>query len=344
MEHAPVVIKNTFLDVADYKFLYSGEVCGSDRRSRSVPKGWKTPVASGETPKLPVRGMSNGSSTPSSDSFHSAVESLEVFSSTTSAMDLSSIWDWGDTETDAAVECATPTSNLSSPRFQTGDHFEQCSPIRNFICATPSPQNSPRCSDCHSCIGNFWDGGAARLPDGGADTKWCSMKVDVGNAYGQDTFSNIPEPENEPDTEHHGEAPDARTRLKVQAAAFQPVPKDTRMEAVISCINLALFSSGQAHNIKIENGVIWMSATVISAEVLPGHDAAARAYSVMQLTKTSLEAITSRLPTVALLSSRVQKEDGCYSLRASIACLPDHARNCMCWDLFRTGHCPRRSQ
>jgi hypothetical protein len=182
------------------------------------------------------------------------------------------------------------------------------------------------------------------LPDGGAETKWCGSKLEVGNVNGPDSFSNIPEPENEPDTEYHGEAPDSRTRLKVQAAAFQPVPKDTRMEAVISCIHLALFSSGQAHNIKIENTFLTMSATVVSADVPAGHDAPARAYSVMQLTKSSLEAITSRLPTVALLSSRVQKEDGCYSLRASIACLPDHARNCMCWDLFRTGHCPRRSQ
>merc|ERR1719486_260671 len=52
-----------------------------------------------------LRVMSNGSSTPRStrsDSFHSAIESMEVPSSSASVMDLASNWDWGEAETDVA--------------------------------------------------------------------------------------------------------------------------------------------------------------------------------------------------------------------------------------------------
>merc|ERR1719258_49959 len=70
----------------------------------------------------------------------------------------------------------------------------------------------------------------------------------------------------------------------------------------------------------------------------------ARAYDVMQLTKQALDAIVARLPTVALLSSRIQREEGGYGLRSSIACLPDYAQDCACWDLFKKGYCPRRDQ
>lgn len=289
---------------------------------------------------------------------------MEIPSSSASVMDLASNWDWGEAETDVAFECTTPTSNLSSPRFQKGCRFELGSPIENFVCSTPtgsSPPNSPRFDDPSmdqevpfvSCLTQQmlpYLGGCqyaqTRLPDMSTESRYaCSCEMQLGNMKWVGDCSNNPEPEKEPDTEYHSEAPDARTRLKVQARAFQPVPKDTRMEAVISTIHLALFSSGQVNNINIESGAIWMNATVISAQVLAGPDAPARAYNVMHLTKNALEAITARLPTVALLSARVQKEDQCcYSLRSSIACLPEHAQNCMCWDLFRNGHCPRRSQ
>jgi hypothetical protein len=168
-----------------------------------------------------------------------------------------------------------------------------------------------------------------------------------------DDASTHPEPENEPEilmetdqalTCQQCQDADTRTRLKVEAPVFQPVPKDTRMEAVISCVHLALFSSGQVCNIRIENSLMWNSSTVVSAVVPAGADASSRSYNVMQLTKQALEAITERLPTVTLLSARVQKEDCGYSLRSSIACLPPDAQNCMCWDMFRKGHCPRRSQ
>merc|ERR1719399_1610389 len=115
----------------------------------------------------------------------------------------------------------------------------------------------------------------------------------------------FPEPENEPDIlvesdyyEPHNQDSEARTKLKVEAPVFQPVPKDTRMEAVVSCVHLALFSSGQVCNIRIENSLMWNSATVVSAVVPAGADASSRSYNVMQLTKQALEAITERLPTV----------------------------------------------
>jgi hypothetical protein len=79
---------------------------------------------------------------------------------------------------------------------------------------------------------------------------------------------------------------------------------------------------------------------LISVEL--GNGPQAKAYDIMQLAKQSLEAFASQVDSVSLLSARVQKEEQGYSLRSSVACIPDHARDKMCWDIFRCGHCPRR--
>lgn len=372
-----VVVKNTFLDVADYKFLYSGESCGADKRSSSVPRCWKpaTPKASGEHDFALVCHMtsSNDMSSPRSDvSFHSALESMERKSSSASALETScwDVQDWGDVETDEALDCTTtPTSNLSSPRCEVTFALEG---FKEFVCPTPtSPQNSPRCYMENMLDGDCW----GQAPQGACYTtghmlplmavctdgapEYCTSvvedlstgtKVDKAPKWFSDA-NLYPEPEDEPETlmenkqVPHCQDEDSRTRLKVEAPVFQPVPKDSRMEAIVSCVHLALFSSGQVCNIGVESSsLLWNSATVVTAEVPGGADAQSRSYGVMQLTKQALEAITERLPTVALLSARVQKEDSGYSLRSSIALLPEHAKNCMCWDMFRKGHCPRRSQ
>lgn len=116
------------------------------------------------------------------------------------------------------------------------------------------------------------------------------------------------------------------------------------MEAVVSCLRLALASCGQVQNINIERGLLGANSIVISAKLQSGPSIYPRAYEIMQLAKQALDAITGGLPTTSLISSRVQKEDGGYSLRSSFACLPEHAKDYMCWDMFRNGHCPRRGR
>lgn len=147
-----------------------------------------------------------------------------------------------------------------------------------------------------------------------------------------------------------------RTKLKSEAAAFQPiqaegrmaatptVQADTRMDTVARDAYLTLASCGQTYDVKLQKGAASSCSCAISAVLQHGCGTASRCYEVMQLVKQALEAITEKLPTVALLSSRIQKEECGYSLRSNIACLPEGAEDHMCWDLFNQGHCPRRSQ
>jgi len=133
------------------------------------------------------------------------------------------------------------------------------------------------------------------------------------------------------------------TRMHAVVPAFQPV-QDTGMNAVVSCLHIALVSCGRLRDIKIERDPWGKSATWLSSELHAGPSDSFRSYDVINLARQALEAITERLPTLALLSSRVQKEDWGYSLRSSVACLPAGAEGLMCWDMFQKGHCPRHGQ
>merc|ERR1712118_45148 len=73
-------------------------------------------------------------------------------------------------------------------------------------------------------------------------------------------------------------------------------------------------------HIKVEKGINGTSSTGISAELYHGLDASVPSYEVIQLVKRSLNSIVSQSATIALLSSRIQKEQWGYSLRSSIAC------------------------
>jgi len=139
-----------------------------------------------------------------------------------------------------------------------------------------------------------------------------------------------------------GQSLGAPTKLKSTAPSFQPVQEDSQMDAITSCIQLALSSCGKIHDIVNEPGLNGASSTLLTAKLNSGLNAAS-SYEVVQLAKQSVSAITSRIGTMSLLSARVQKEDTGYSLRCSIACVPDHAKDKMCWDMFRGGRCPRRS-
>jgi len=135
-----------------------------------------------------------------------------------------------------------------------------------------------------------------------------------------------------------------KTKLKAAAPAFTPVTMETRLGAVTYAVYLALLSSGQACEVKIEKGTQGVSPTLIAAELQKGPASLSRCYDAIHLARQSLEEITTRLNSMALLSKRVQKEDHGYSLRSSVACVPCGAEDYKCWDLFNNGSCPRRSK
>jgi len=212
---------------------------------------------------------------------------------------------------------------------------------------------------CEPCsLGASWPGGTLQMSDLSkagmlANVDFSGVEVDAyscpfTNNYVWEEAFDVQEPENEPDTLLDVQPAEtsmcARTKLKTDAPAFEPKQYDARFEAIASCLRIALVSCGQIQDIKVEAGLAGMSSLMIFAELHSGPRAAARSYDVMQLTKQALDAITGRLPTTTLLSSRVQKEDCGYSLRSSIACSPNDAQGSICWDMFRKGYCPRRGQ
>jgi hypothetical protein len=115
-----------------------------------------------------------------------------------------------------------------------------------------------------------------------------------------------------------------------------------RKDAVIKAAYYALLSSGQTQNIKIDQGAHGASSTLIVAELQNGQRS--RCYDVVHAARRALEDVTSNSKSVALLSKRIQKDDrGGYSLRSSVACIPEDMEDRVCWDLFQRGHCPRRA-
>jgi hypothetical protein len=271
-----VVVKNTFLDITDHKFLNIEEP--TERRCSSVPRTWKpaTAMLHGTGSRKRSLSRSSSTSTQSDLSFCSTVDSFDVLS----------------TSEDASVK----------------HQFE--------MQGAPWPMHNMVCSPCELVV----------FPvnqDCSADATKASDSSICGNVNAQ-SGSNW-------------------TKLNGESRAFQPMATDTRLDGVANAVYLALTSSGQTCQVKIEKGVQGKSPTVISAELPSCSRSSARCYDVIHLARQTLEEITTRLDTVTLLSKRVQKEDRGYSLRSSIACIPNGAEDCMCWDLFRGGYCPRRS-
>lgn len=379
-----VVVKNTFLDIASHKFLHFEDgLCRADRRSQSAPRKWAPVTPSVRTPpsNKSVSQKSTDDSLQSSPrsncSFFSAVASPERRCSSprfvspehysASGADItprqscsgigSSIGNIGDCDLPLAVEadmaagpstpfeCKTPMDSYEllecysrqwgsqtkegSPRVPKEESFssqcrEDSSEMNKVLCYLTG--NGEHCCDCSSV--------GAQDP-AVAGTRPCHVQQ---------------EPEHEPEVCMEDERVTSllpRTCLKRDAPAFQPVPADSRTDAVVNAAYLALVSCGQLKRVTMDRGIQGQSPTLLSAQLQASPhaaDASARCYAAMQLVKQSLEAITSQLPTVSLLSARVQKEDFGYSLRASIACLPEWAEGSMCWDMFQKGYCGRRSQ
>jgi hypothetical protein len=198
-------------------------------------------------------------------------------------------------------------------------------------------------TSCHCSLGSF---DATAIP--AEEISMTSAFMKQGSVMCARESREEHETENEPHVvmaaEHSSESVSTRTMLKFEAPAFQPVPTDAKMDAVANALYLVLASCGQMNGITIERGIRGESPTLISAELQAGRNATTRCYDIMHLAKQSLDAITARLTTVSLLSARVQREDCGYSLRSSIACLPEAKQDSMCWDMFNKGYCPRRSQ
>jgi len=264
-----VIVRNTFLDIAEHKFLQFAEPIRSERRSQSAPHGWKamerTAMPSPATPTIKsVSKMSESSCASTRTGSPESERNLSFFSES-------------DTEADVCVECC---SELQS----------------NADADLPSSQS--------------------------------------------------------------GAVAGVRTKLSSSAASFQPVTvpaTGSRMNAVAHAAYLSLASCSHITQIRVENvptlqqnkdsknGNKGKSTTTITAEMTCGPNAAAQSYDAMHVAKQSLSALAAHLPTVALLSARMQKEEHGYSMRCSIACLPDGAENGMCWDVMKKGFCPRRA-
>lgn len=161
------------------------------------------------------------------------------------------------------------------------------------------------------------------------------------------------EPEKEPEvcTDCGSDFLGVRAKLKTEVPVFQPVQADSQMDAVANAVYIALVSSGEIRKVKVEKGkdkvekgILGKSAESISAELHAGPNGKARCYDTIQKAKRALDTITERLPNVTLLSARLQKEESGYSLRSAIACIPSGSEDGMCWDLFKKGYCPRRTQ
>jgi len=389
-----VVVKNTFLDVAEHKFLFFDEPCRAERRYSSVPRKWKpaTSVSSAITPSIirSVSKASNDSSTQASPrselSFFSAVASSEHHSAGAEACTQDQLTDPSDSFRGSSLDlCNSPSRDLDLSDAQA-DVESRLAPS-SFQCMTPtSSQGSPRelmrrCLSQEGCLyGNDGDRTLCYLSAAQAGQCHCNAKLasardgsmepvhvlqqpqqassgnmckNANSVVGQRSEETEQEPEKEPEicTDCGSDFLGVRAKLETEVPVFKPVQAESQMDAVANAVRMALVSSGEIRKVqvekgkvKVEKGILGKSAESISAELHAGPNGKARCYDTIQRAKRALDTITERLPNVTLLSARLQKEESGYSLRSAIACIPSGSEDGMCWDLFKKGHCPRRTQ
>lgn len=278
---ARLTVKNTFLDIADHKFLCFEEPCGSQKRSQSVPRTWK-PIHVAPLKKSPKRSLSI-SSTSSSLSDGSCSTRTCSFSGSLDAHDSRTL-SFGDSTPDGTPICCAA----------------ECvqSPFMEFNCATPTSELGDVCAPCFSfdC----------------SDESGCSGFDDALKSDSQDLSDFLPEQGN------------------------------STLDAITEAVHKALLTSGETQRVRVEPGVQGTSPTLIAAEIPNGPRFSSRCYSAVHVARKALEEITGSSKNVFLLSKRVQKEDRGFCLRSSIALIPKHAEDHLCWDLFHKGQCPRR--
>lgn len=139
--------------------------------------------------------------------------------------------------------------------------------------------------------------------------------------------------------------PDQCTQVQVVEgpavmSASRQEPATVTVDTIVNALHSHLTSCSQIRNSKINRGLAGKYPVLITADLYSGPR---DAHDVMHLTRRALNEMTARLQTICLLSTRLQKEDCGYSLRASLACVPDGREDYVCWDMFRKGYCPRRS-
>lgn len=118
--------------------------------------------------------------------------------------------------------------------------------------------------------------------------------------------------------------------------------KDFNMDALNSAIHAALTTRLPRQCVKIEKVVTEeLFKSFVFAEVPRSSFATSQCYDIMQRAKQALTKVVSDLESAFLLSARVQKEDAGYSLRCSVACVPDSARDKLCWAVVRHGSCSK---
>jgi hypothetical protein len=122
---------------------------------------------------------------------------------------------------------------------------------------------------------------------------------------------------------------------------FSAVGQPKGAATIVNDVNNALLSCSQICKSEIREGLPGRYPLQIVASLQKGP---MEAHDVMQLVRRALNDIAFKLQTASLMSSRSQKEENGYSLRAAVACLPDGEEQNVCWDMFRKGHCRRRGQ
>lgn len=114
-------------------------------------------------------------------------------------------------------------------------------------------------------------------------------------------------------------------------------------DTVASALHSLLVAGLPGVSVKIEKSVAEESRRVlICADAQDATLAASRYYQVIHEIKQHLCCSVTYSEGLSLLSARVQKEDYGYSLRSSVACIPEDKADQMCWDVLRKGSCPRR--
>lgn len=123
---AQLIVKNTFLDIADHKFLRFEEPCGSQKRCHSVPRTWK-PIA---LPKWSGAGQTSVTCPKRSLSIDSTSSTLSDVSCSTRTCS------FGDDTLDGTPVCCAA----------------ECvrSPFMEFNCATPTSEFGDVCAPCFS--------------------------------------------------------------------------------------------------------------------------------------------------------------------------------------------------
>lgn len=314
-----IVIKNTFLDISEHKFLNLDviEPCSSIRRSRSIPWEWKPAAARGNgSPCKAMLTLPAQSVLQKSSSSLSVAESPKGLS-TSAQVDALSLVKGGPSKRSALqlleTVCGDSASSTSSPRSVPLVRRRW----RSFSEQLPPTINAgiEKSEDLHD-LGS--------RGESGEDISTVAISTKGAQA-------DAPESTNTSCGESRS----------LEGSRGRGLPATTKTDIIVNGVFTALSSCRQIRNSEIKKDLPGRYPILILAELCRG---SLGAHDVMHLARRALGCVTSNLRAASLLSSRLQREEGGYSLRASVACLPESEEHNVCWDLFRKGHCRRRGQ